>query len=147
MTPLNSNVRAQMKIAKILTFVLALIGLGYLMLMTSIWLVPACEISTLRMAISPNKKYETNLVVQKCPDENEPKLELQIFSKDSPKQIHSSIIAAATSTDVDLTWLSDRKLQVMYPTSLQLTQEPSELYNIQLVFWSKTPTPPSSGTR
>lgn len=126
-----------MKIAKILTIVLALIGLGYLVLMASIWFVPACEISTIRMAISPNKKYEANLVVQKCPDENEPKLELQLFNKASPQQIHSSVIAAATSTDIDLTWLSDEKLQVLYSSSLQITQEPSELDSIQLIFMAK----------
>jgi hypothetical protein len=126
-----------MKIAKILTFVLALIGLSYLVLMTSIWVVPACEVITTRIAISPSNQHEANLVIEKCPDKNEPKLELRIFNKNTPKQYRSIVIAAATSTDVDLSWLSDKKLQVIYPTSLQLTQEPSELDNIQLVFLVK----------
>lgn len=136
-----SIVRVQMKIAKTLTVVLALIGLGYLVLMASIWFGPACEISTLRTVISPNKKYEANLVVQKCPDKNEPTLELQIIDKDIPNQIHSSVIAVATSTDIDLTWLSEKKLQVLYPSSLRITQEPSELNSIQLAFTTKNSNP------
>lgn len=105
--------------------------------MTSHWYIPSCEIISTSGAVSINKLHEANLIVEKCPDQNEPELVLRILNKNNPNQSVSSVIAKSTLTDVDLIWLSDRKLQITHPQSLKLFQKPTSLENIELVFLEK----------
>lgn len=133
-----------MKIPNAVIYALAIVGLGYLLLTAFVSLVsiPSCEVEDFRMTISPSKQYEAKLVIEKCKDKTEPVITLNISNKLKPKELHSVVLGIATTTDIDLTWLTGIKLQVAYPVTFQLTQEPSELNGIEIKFVTK----PSSNT-
>ena len=98
------------------------------------------------MTISPSKQHGAKLVVEMCPKQAEPKLELSIFDMATPNHTYSTTIANATSTNLELTWLSDNRLQVLYPPSLQLTQEPFELNGVEIKFVINPNAKPWVGT-
>lgn len=128
-----------MKILRSVIYFLALVGLGSVLLwaFVSFGPIPSCKVTELRMVISPSKQHEARLVVKKCTDKNDTVLELSISDKTDPNRLHSADIGIATTTDVDLTWLSGNKLQVSYPLTFQLTQQPSELDGIEIEFVTK----------
>jgi hypothetical protein len=128
-----------MKIPKAVIYALAIVGFGYLLLTLFVSLVPipSCEVEDFRMTISPSKQYEAKLVIEKCQDKTEPVITLNISNKLKPKEVHSVVLGIATTTDIELTWLSGIKLQVAYPVTFQLTQEPSRLNDIEIKFVTK----------
>ena len=128
-----------MKIPQAVIYALAIVGFGYLLLtaFVSFVSVPTCEVENFRMAISPSKQYEAKLVIEKCKDKNDPVITLNISNISKPKEFHSVVLGIATTTDIDLTWLSGIKLQVAYPASFQLTQESSRLNDIEIKFVTK----------
>ena len=123
-----------MKIPKSLVYILAIIGSGYVLLIAIFSFIPMCKTSEIRMAISPSNQHGAKIVVEMCPKQAEPKLELSIFDIATPDHTYSTTLANATTTDVELTWLSDNRLQVLYPPSLQLAQEPFELNGVEIKF-------------
>jgi hypothetical protein len=101
-----------------------------------------CETDGIRVAISPSKQRIAELKVERCDDKPDPIIQLIISNPSTPNQSNSVAIGIATTTDLDLTWLSWNKLQVIYPPSFQLTQQPSEIDSIEIVFIAK----PTSNT-
>lgn len=128
-----------MKIPKSLVYILAIIGLGYVCLsvFVSFGPIPLCETTNIRMAVSPSKQHVAKLEVDKCNDKREPMIQLSISNPSNPNHIQSVAIGTATTTDVDLTWLPGNRLQVAYPPTYQITQQPSEIGNIEIEFVTK----------
>ena len=128
-----------MKIPKSAIYILAAIGLAYVLLQVFLTLGPIrhCETDGIRMAISPGKQRMAELKVEKCDDKPDPIIQLIISKPSTPDKGYSVAIGVATTTDLELTWLSWNKLQVTYPQSFQLTQQPSEIDGIEIVFVAK----------
>ena len=128
-----------MMIPKPVIYILAVIGLAYVLLQTFFTFGPIrhCESDGLRVAISPSKQHIAKLEVEKCDDKPEPIIQLNISNSSNTNQVKSVTIGIATTTDLDLTWLSWNKLQVTYPPSFQLTQQPSEIDGIEIIFIAK----------
>lgn len=125
-----------MNILKPLVYVLAAIGLAYVSFLVFWSISPSCEIADIRIAISPSKQHEARLIEETCP-KHDPSLVLRLTDKDTPNKSVNSTIAMATTTNVDITWLAENKLQVAYPQSLQLTQQPSQIDGVEIVFIAK----------
>jgi hypothetical protein len=127
-----------MKILEPVIYLLAAIGLGILLLIAFISFgpIPNCEVTVLRVAISPTKQHEARLEIGKC-EGKDPELGLFIFNTSNPNVRKGAPIAAPTTTDIDLTWISNDRLQVSYPASLQLAQQPSDIDGIAIIFVSK----------
>jgi hypothetical protein len=127
-----------MKILKAVIYLLAAIGLGTLLFVAFISFgpIPNCDVTVLRVAISPTKQHEARLEVGKCEGKN-PELNLFIFNTSKPNVRKGAPIAAPTTTDIDLTWISNDRLQVSYPVSLQLAQQPSDIDGIAIIFVAK----------
>jgi hypothetical protein len=128
-----------MKIPKSIIYILAVIGLAYVFLQAFISFgpIPLCETTNIRVAVSPSHQYVAKLEVEKCNDKQEPMIQLSISNPSNPNLIQSVAIGPATTTDVDLTWLSGTRLLVAYPPTYQLTQQPSEIGNIEIEFVTK----------
>ena len=128
-----------MAIPKSVIYILAAIGLAYVLLRVFFAFGPIrhCESDGMRMAISPSKQHIAELKVEKCDDKPEPIIQLSISNPSTPNQSKSVAIGIATTTDIDLTWLSGNRLQVTYPQFFQLTQQPSEIDSIEIVFVTK----------
>ena len=129
-----------MKIPKSLIYTFAVIGFAFVffVLFVKFGPIPNCEVTVLKVALSPSKQHEAKLYINKCNNKTDPELELDILSKANPNAIHGFVIGSPTTTDIDLTWLSGNKLQVSYPRSFRLDQEPREIDNIEIVFVAKS---------
>lgn len=135
-------------IHKIVIYSLAALGLVYLILLGSISFGPisGCEVTDIRKAVSPGSGREAKLVVRDCPDEADPMLVLSLASPVAANQSQMVVLGiATTTTDADITWLSDAALQVSHPASFRIMQHPMELDGIAVKFVSK-PAPASPRT-
>lgn len=128
-----------MKMPKSIIYSFAVIGLAYVFLQAFISFgpIPLCETTNIRVAVSPSQQHVAKLEVEKCNDKQEQVIQLSISNPSNPKLIQSVAIGTATTTDLDLTWLSGNRLQVTYPSTYQLTQQPSEIGNIEIEFVTK----------
>lgn len=122
-----------MKATKSALYLFATVGLSYLLLQ-SFSSLPVCESDVIRRTVSPDNRHEAKVVVERCNDQSRPQLKLSISKQATPKKSVSVSIGAATTTDVDITWLSESRLQFFYPTSFMVTQEPSEIGEIEIRF-------------
>jgi len=125
-----------MKTIKVAIFVAA-IGLSSLLL-RSFFGSPDCESEVVRRAISADNKNEAVIVNEQCKKRSGPELRLKIISQATPEKSVSVIIGAATTTEVDVVWLSRSRLQFSFPTSFKVTQQPSEIGGIEISFVPKT---------
>lgn len=134
-----SNVRDRIKMIRSLIYIFALIGLAYVLFLVYFTVGPMshCEVIDIRMAMSPTKLHVAKLEIEKCNDKNDPVIQLIISEQFKPKQSRSVTIGDATTTDLDLTWLTPNELQVAYPSSLKLTQEPTDILGVKIVFITK----------
>lgn len=128
-------------IHKIVIYALAVIGFVYLILLGSISFGPisGCDVTDIRKAVSPGSGREAKLVVRDCPDEADPMLALSLTSAVDAKKSHMAVIGVATTTDIDITWLSDTALQVSHPASFRIDQQPTQLDGIAVKFITKPP--------
>lgn len=131
-------------IHKIVIYPLAAVGLVYLLLLGFIAFGPlaGCEVTDIKKAVSPATRRAAKLIVQHCPDEADPMLVLSLTDAVNAKKSQMVVIGVATTTDADLTWLSDTALQVSHPASFRLMQRPTQLDGIAVKFVSK-PSPVS----
>jgi hypothetical protein len=134
-----------MKIPKVIIYVLAVIGLVYVFQRAFISFGPIslCETSNIGVAMSPSKQHVAELEIRKCDDKPEPIIQLVMSNPSKPNQGQSVAIGIASTTDLDLTWLSGNRLQVAYPLSFELTQQPSEIDGIEILFVTKSISNPA----
>jgi len=123
-----------MKALNYMISILVAIAAGCLILLLQSWLNPACEITTIKTATSPNGQLEASLDLSKCPDQDEPELALKMMNKNNPNEWKSVDIASAISTNIELAWLSDQKLAILYKDTLKLRQTPTEINGVRLDF-------------
>lgn len=131
-------------IYKIVIYALAAVGLVYVLLLGVVTFGPGagCAISEIKQAVSPGSRREAKLIVQHCREEADPMLVLSLTSAVDDKQSHAVVIGLATTTDVDITWLSDAALQVSHPVSFRIAQRPTALDGVAVTFVAK-PAPVS----
>ena len=70
-------------------------------------------------------------------------IQLVILNPSKPNEGRSVAIGTASTTDLELTWLSGNRLQVTYPLSFELTQQPSEIDGIEILFVTKSISNPT----
>jgi hypothetical protein len=124
-----------MKTIKIAILVFT-IGLSYLLL-RSFFGSPDCESEVVRRAISPDNKHEAIVATEQCKKRAGPELRLSIVNRATPGKSIGVIIGAASTTDIDVVWLSGSRLQFSFPTSFKVTQQPSEIGGIEISFVPK----------
>lgn len=135
----SSTVRDPMNLVKPLMYVFATIGCAFVALNAYMCsgFARSCELTTLATVVSPNTEHVARLEIEKCNYKAGPEVALRISSKSNPKAWDSSAIGAATSTDLDLTWLSDEKLQVIYPESFHPASVAPYLGGVAIALASK----------
>lgn len=123
-----------MKIPKSAIYVLALIGFGYcaLLLVVSSGLVRSCESQPIVKLVSPSAQLEAKLYIDHCDNGRAPMVTLGVRNMATPDQSTSVELGVATSNDFKVTWLSDNALQVSYPSTFKLSQEPSSVDGVGL---------------
>lgn len=117
-----------------------MIGLSFVLLHSLFW-SPDCESEVVRRAVSPDAKHEAIVETELCKKKSGAELRLNIVSQATPEKSFSVIVGAASTTDVDVVWLSGDRLQLFHPSSFKLTQEPTEIGGIEISF---VPKPSSS---
>lgn len=124
----------QVKIPKPIIYALAIIGFGYCVfaLTVSSGLVGACQLQPVVKLLSPSSKLQAELFIERCDDKNPPMVSLGVRNMATPDQFNSVELGVATSNDFKVTWLSDERLQVSYPSGFRLSQEPSSVNGVDL---------------
>ncbi len=127
-----------MKLRKLALYSLAVIGLAFVALQLFVWLSPhTCWDNVIRTTVSPGREHEASLVITQCNDKAAPVLVLSVKNISGSNKEVMAKLGAATSTDIDLTWLSTDTLQVSYPPAFSLTQQPDDLNGIHIEFKEK----------
>ena len=123
-----------MKIVKPVIYALALVGLGYGVLLLVVYsgLVRSCQSQPIVKLLSPSAQFEAELYIEHCNDGQAPMVTLEVRDSATPDQSTSVKLGVATSNDFKVTWLSDEALQVSYPTTFKLSQEPSSVNGVNL---------------
>lgn len=128
-----------MKLLKPIIYVFATIGFTFVAVNAylSSGLARSCDVTSLATAVSPSTQRVARLQVESCNYRAEPVITLSISAEMNPKEWHSSSLGAATSTDMDLTWLSDETLQLAYPESFRLGSVSPFLDGVEVDFAPK----------
>lgn len=123
-----------MKIPKSVIYVLAIIGFGYcaLLLIASSDLIRSCDSQPIVKLLSPSAQLEAKLYIEDCDNGRAPMVTLDVRNMATPDRSASVELGVATSNDFKVTWLSDTALQVFYPSTFKLSQEPSSVNGVDL---------------
>ena len=134
------------KVYRVAIYSLAVVGLLYVLLLVAVSAGPmsGCEVVETRRAVSPDDHFDARLRVKRCRDEVSPMLELSVAKSASPDRSHAVVLGKATTTDVDLTWLSGTALQLAHSSAFRPTQMPTDLDGVRLQFVAKA-SPVASG--
>ena len=141
-----------MKLVKILVYVFATIGVIYIALLAFAY-NSSCISYPIKSAVSKNQQRKAELIVNSCKNSMESSIYLAIYNKSDAKYYTQTEISKATSTDIDLSWVSENELDVLYPKNLDIekgaryTTKGHELNGVQVTLIQKSYlTPHSSGT-
>ncbi|GFE83587.1 hypothetical protein GCM10011487_55870 [Steroidobacter agaridevorans] len=128
-----------MRILKPVVYLLAAIGLAFvaLNLYLSSGLVRSCDVDSLTTVVSPDGQREARLRIVTCNYESSPMVTLSLSRQSTPKVEHSTRIGVATSTELDLTWLSNEDLRLSYPESFVLASTAPFLDGVEIQFSPK----------
>ncbi len=128
-----------MKIIKSLSAALAILVVGYLAfgLYLSSGLARTCRVDELAAVVSPNTRSVAKLQVEKCNYEPDATVVLDLSEKETPNKSVSSKLGVATTSDLEVRWLSDHRLQVSYPNTFKLSQSPPSLGGIDIELVAK----------
>lgn len=126
-----------MRTLKLVVYFFAVIGFLFVAGYVLMHFMPYCEMDRFRMAVSPSQQHQASLAIENCRSKNSPIVRIEISERSKPDRMHAVEIGAATSTDFDLTWLSNASLRVAYPDKFVLTQQPSEIAGIAIIFAAK----------
>ncbi len=132
------------KLLNLLLYGFALIGMGMvaLQLYSHTAAVARCEEVVLARASAPagasDARVTASVVNQQCTDLPSARLQLVLQHSDTPKQSRIAPLGDATTSDIDLTWLTERKLKIIYPATYQPTAMPRDIADVQLVWEKRT---------
>jgi hypothetical protein len=118
----------------IMKTICAAVVAGCLILLYQSSLISACETATIKTAASPGSHSVASLDSSQCPNQDEPELVLRMVEKDHPTKWRSVVIATTVPMNVDLLWLSERKLAIFHPATFKLSQTPTEISGVSLTF-------------
>ena len=121
---ISESMLKTMKIIKLLSIVLAILGVSYLVfgLFLSSGLARTCRVDQLVAVVSPNTRIVAKLQVERCSYETDAMVVLDISEKETPNKSTSSKLGVATTSDIEVRWLSDHRLQVLYPNTFKPAQ-------------------------
>jgi hypothetical protein len=128
-----------MRILKAIVYIFAVIGVGFVALNVymSSGLVRSCDGRSLATVVSPDGRREARLRIEKCNDEPNPMITLALSEAATPREEHSTKIGVATSTELDVTWLSNGELRLTYPESLSLASPSPFLNGVEINYVPK----------
>ena len=123
-----------MKTPKPIIYALAIIGFAYCVfaLIVSSGLFGSCELQPVVKLLSPSAQLQAELFIERCKDRGAPMVSLGVRKMAAPDQLDSVELGVATSNDFKVTWLTDERLQVDYPSGFRLSQEPSSVNGVEL---------------
>jgi hypothetical protein len=125
-----------MKPIKIITYILAFVGLLAILFTVSTPYFVDCHSQQLAHIVSHDNRI-AKLEIQQCKAQTAPELRLALQDQMSGNY-HILNFATASSSDVTLTWTTSKLLTISYPDSMVLTQEPSTLSDVQLRFLQRS---------
>jgi len=127
-----------MKTFKPFIYLLAAVGFAYAVLphiLSSF--IQNCENETIQSVLSPDKQHEARIVIEECRNQSGGVLKLSLSNQTNSRKFESVNIGAAATKDIGITWLSENRLQLAYPDSYQILQQPSEIGGVEIRFASK----------
>jgi hypothetical protein len=100
-----------------------------------------CTSEEVRRASSPGGAYTAQLINRSCKDDKAKQgLILEIAKSSTPRTYYSYPLSRTVSKQVDITWVSDKRLVVRYAGALDLEHVPSMYDDVQVVFENRTGT-------
>lgn len=128
-----------MKLPNILVYFFASIGVIFIALL-AFSDHSSCISYPIKAAVSKNQQRKAELVFKNCNNSLESIIYLSIYDKFNTKYYTQTEIAKATSTDIDLTWVSENELEVLYPKNLDIEKGTpyTELNGVQVQFIQKS---------
>lgn len=135
-----------MNFRKIALYGLAGIGGVYVLMLMFLPLVSGNVISPLRSAISPDQQRVAELVVVQSVEPPNSVIKLWIHRSDVPGKKIGAVLSGASTTDIDLTWRTERQLEVIYPKFLAILNDPDRLDDVEILYTARLPSnPPVKG--
>ena len=132
-----------MNLRKIALYGLAGIGGAYILMLTFFSFVSSNIITPLRSAISPDQQRVAELVVEHSDEPPSRVVKLWIHRSDVPSKKNGTVLSGASTTDIDLTWRTERQLEVVYPISLALLNDPARLDDVEILYSARRPSNPA----
>ena len=141
-----------MKLIKSLVYLFAAAGVFYVAFLAFAY-NSSCITYPIKSAVSKNQQRKAELTVNSCKNSMGSSIDLAIYNKSDAKNHTKTEISKATSTDIDLSWVSENELEVLYPKNLDIekgayfTTRGYELNGVQVTLIQKPYlTHHSSGT-
>lgn len=128
-----------MNLRKIALYTLAAIGCAYLLMLVFVSLVSGSVVTPLRSAISPDHQRVAQLVIEESDSPPTKLIKLSIHRSDAPDRRNGAALSEASTTDIELTWRTERQLEVVYPASLELSNMPDRLDDVEILYSPRRP--------
>lgn len=132
-----------MKLRKIALYGLAGIGGAYILMLTFFSFVSSNVVTPLRSAISPDQQRVAELVVEQSDEPPNRVVKLWIHRSDVPGRRNGTVLSVASTTEIELTWRTQRQLEVAYPVSLALLNDPARLDDVEILYSARLPSNPA----
>jgi len=125
-----------MKARQFTICLIAALGVCYLILV-AMGFFAQCQYEELRTVESPGSVHEAKLFLRKCRNDPSPIVELRMSTTSKASEYQSFDLGDASTTDIDLTWLSKESLLVTYPTSFKLRRTITDMDDVKITFKAK----------
>ena len=132
-----------MNLRRIALYGLASIGGAYILMLTFLSFVSSNVVTPLRSAISPDQQRVAELVVEQSDEPPSSVIKLWIHRSDVSGKKIGAALSGASTTDIDLTWRTERQLEVVYPISLALLNDPARLNDVEILYSARLPSNPA----
>ena len=119
------------KASRIAVGALAVLGALFLLVQVGAPLLMRCEETPFAVAESPNAKYIAVATNKRCKDSAKSGVYVHVWNAD---RTHGAEIlwTPPTTTDIRLTWSSDKLLHVSYPEGLKVREGAAEFDEIEI---------------
>lgn len=123
-----------MNFRKVVLYALAAIGGAYLLMLVFVFFASSSVITPLRSVTSQDDQRVAELVIEETSSSPEKFVTLSIHRSDAPERRNSATLSGASTTDIELTWRTERQLEVVYPESLELSNMPDRLDDVDILY-------------
>lgn len=131
-----------MNLKKIALYSLAAIGSAYLLMLVFVSFLSGNVVTLLRSATSPDHQRMAQLVIEQSDSSPTKIIRLSVHRSDTPNRSVSASLSEASTTDIELTWLAERQLEVIYPASLELSNMFDRLDDVEILYTPRLPSNP-----